>query len=110
MNNSVGEFVYKNGLLNDYLVHIDFMHVWQLAAVIFSAAGLISILFDFAIPVADRAIFAGIIISTAYALKQAVDSIRMMNALVWQAAVYEHETRGGKTLTPIDGGKANGSR
>lgn len=111
INKSIGKFIYEKGLLNDYLVHIDAMHIWQSAAVLFSGVGLITVLLDFIYPSADYVVFALTAICTMYGLKQAVDSVRVMNDLVWQAAVFEYsDNENGGQLKSIDGGKTNGSR
>jgi hypothetical protein len=78
-----------NGLLNDYILHITYMHIFEVIAVIATASGLISVLLPHIPLLLARIIFAACITLTAYAVKQAVDAVTAMNDLVWQAAFFE---------------------
>jgi hypothetical protein len=84
-----GKYVMRAGLLADYLLQITYMHIFQVAAVIFSAAGLVSILLD-SIPMwIGRSVFGITIALTMYAIKQAANAVTAMNDLVWQSAYFE---------------------
>jgi hypothetical protein len=84
-----GKYLMKNNLLNDYILHISYMHVFEVVAVVASANGLVSVLLP-NIPLwLARLIFAGCLMWTAYAVKQAITAVTAMNDLVWQAAFFE---------------------
>ena len=84
-----GKYLMKNNLLNDYILQITFMHVFEIIAVVATAIGLVSVLLPNVPLWLDKLIFAGCLTSTAYAVKQAVSAVTAMNDLVWQAAFFE---------------------
>jgi hypothetical protein len=84
-----GKYLMKNNLLNDYILHITFMHVFEIVAVVATAIGLVSVLLPNVPLWLDQLIFAGCLASTAYAVKQAVTAVTAMNDIVWQAAFFE---------------------
>lgn len=84
-----GIYLAKNNMLNSYIVHIHYMHVFQILSVLASAIGLVSILFDQVPLYIDRIIFGTALWLTLYAIKQASDAVTAMNDLVWQAAFFE---------------------
>ncbi|TXH39270.1 MAG: hypothetical protein E6Q98_01055 [Rhodospirillaceae bacterium] len=85
-------FLTKHDQLNPYLVHINFMHFVQIAAVLVSGGGLLLALFDDVHVTGQRVAFAFVISITIYAIKQAVDAVSAMNDLIWQAAYFENIT------------------
>ena len=104
----LGEYLFKNNIMNNYLVQIDFMHLFQVLAAILSGCGLVSVVADAPL-LLDRIIFAALVAATLYALKQALDAVRMMNDLVWQSALFAtHYAGGAPTLTTVPGGRADG--
>ena len=101
----IGQYLMRAELIEDYFVHIDFMHTFQIISIIMSALGIFSVVADFPMFV-DRSILALVIASTAYALKQATDSVIMMNDLVWQVAYFEsQDTENSPNLQAIKGGR-----
>ncbi|MBR1275615.1 hypothetical protein [Bradyrhizobium sp. AUGA SZCCT0283] len=84
-----GKYLMKNGLLNDYILHITYMHIFEVVAVVATANGLVSALLPNIPLLLSRLIFAGCLMWTAYAVKQAVTAVTAMNDLVWQAAFFE---------------------
>lgn len=84
-----GNYIYKAGLMNDYIVQISFMNIIKVFAISFSAIGLLSVLIENPYIIIDRIIFALVVCLTAYEIKQATDAVSAMNDLVWQANVYE---------------------
>jgi len=98
-----GRYLMKNDLLNDYILHIEFMHAGQICAVIASGVALVGVLLNNVPLLAQRAIFGLTLALTAYAIKQAVSAVTAMNDLVWQAAFYETNkpAEGGGNVTPM---------
>jgi hypothetical protein len=84
-----GAYLYEKNLLNDYLVHISFMHVAQVLSVVFCGVGLVSVLFDSVWSWLDRSIMAAVVAAIVYGLKQSLDAVTMMNDLAWNAAIFE---------------------
>jgi hypothetical protein len=84
-----GKYLMKNSLLNGYILHITFMHVFEIVAVVATAIGLVSVLLPNVPLWLDQLIFASCLASTAYAVKQAITAVGAMNDLVWQAAFFE---------------------
>ena len=84
-----GKYLMQNGLLNDYILHITFMHIFEVVAVVATAIGLVTVLLPNVPLWLDQLIFAACLSSTAYAVKQAVTAVIAMNDLVWQAAFFE---------------------
>lgn len=97
-----GRYLMRNNLLNDYILHIEFMHVGQIGAVIASGVALVAVLLNQVPLLAHRIIFGLTLMLTAYAIKQAVSAVQAMNDLVWQAAFFEtnQPTEDGK-VTPM---------
>jgi hypothetical protein len=84
-----GKYLMKNNLLNDYILHISYMHVFEIVAVVATTNGLVSVLLA-NIPLwLSKLVFAGCLMWTAYAVKQAITAVTAMNDLVWQAAFFE---------------------
>jgi len=98
-----GRYLMKNNLLNDYILHIEFMHVSQIGAVIAAGIALVAALLDNIPLIVDRVIFGATLMLTAYAIKQAVSAVTAMNDLVWQAAFYEANQAhaGSRNVTPL---------
>ena len=84
-----GKYLMKNNLLNNYILQITFMHVFEVVAVVATANGLVSVLLSNVPLWLSRLIFAGCLTWTAYAVKQAVVAVTAMNDLVWQSAFFE---------------------
>lgn len=104
LRGDLGKYMMKNQLLNPYLVHITFMHIVQISAVLVAALGLVTVIMDVVPLGADRAIFAVTIALTIYSIKQALSAVRAMNDLVWQAAFFEtHKPKEGTNVTPLRG-------
>ena len=97
-----GRYLMNNSLLNNYILHIEFMHVGQIGAVIAAGVALVVVLLDNIPLVVQRVVFGLTLMLTAYAIKQAVSAVTAMNDLVWQAAFFEtnRPTEGGN-VTPI---------
>lgn len=97
-----GKYLMRNNLLNNYILQITYMHIFQIGAVITSAVGLIAVLLD-AIPlVVSRILFGTALLFTMYAIKQAIDAVTAMNDLVWQSAFYESNRPGsGSNVVPV---------
>lgn len=89
LRDEFGEYLMRNGLLNDYILQITFMHIFQIGAVIVSAIGLVTLLLDNIPLVLSRIIFGMVVLFTMYAIKQAIDAVTAMNDLVWQSAFFE---------------------
>jgi hypothetical protein len=84
-----GKYLMKNNLLGSYILHISYMHVFQIFAGLAAVVGLVSVLIpDVPIGV-DRAVLAVSLTLTIYAIKQAFGAVAMMNDLVWQSAFFE---------------------
>ena len=62
-----GRYLMKNNLLNNYILHIEFMHVGQIGAVIAAGVALVVVLLDNIPLVAQRVIFGLTLMLTAYA-------------------------------------------
>ena len=109
ISKDIGAYIHKNGFLKDYLLQISYMHISQVMAAIFSGIGLATIVLEFKVAWVDVAVFASCITFTMYGLKQALDSVTMMNDLVWQAMTFDadekSEDKGG--LHAINGGKGD---
>lgn len=100
-----GKYLMSNNLLNDYILAITFMHIFQVGAIVISAVGLITVLVDDIPLLALRIIFGASLALTAYAIKQAIDSVTAMNDLVWQAAYFEsHRPAAGSNVVSVRGG------
>lgn len=84
-----GKYLMKSNLLGSYLLHITYMHAFQIFAALAAAVGLVSVLIDKVPLIVDRAIFAVSLALTIYAIKQAFGAVTAMNDLLWQAAYYE---------------------
>lgn len=84
-----GAYLQEKKKLNDYLVHISFMHFVQILAVVFSGVGLVSVLFNQLPLLADRTVLGLSFTFTLYGLKQALDSVTAMNDLAWHSATFE---------------------
>lgn len=105
-----GAYLIEKKLLNDYLIHISVMHWSQVAAVVMSGCALISVLIESTPEWGQRALFALMVATTIYGIKQAVDAVRTMNDLVWQAAAFETLNRrkkeGAAAFNMVQGGKS----
>lgn len=76
-------------MLNDYIVHINYMYFTEIVASVACVVGLVTVLID-VIPVwIGRVVFGVSLAFTAYALKQISSAVTAMNDLVWQAAFFE---------------------
>jgi hypothetical protein len=84
-----GKYLMRNKLLNAYILHITFMHIFQIAAVAATGGGLILVLFDGVPSIVSRIIFGMVLLFTMYAIKQAIDAVTAMNNLIWQSAFFE---------------------
>jgi len=97
-----GKYLMRNNLLNGYILQITYMHIFQIGAVIVSAAGLIAVLLDEVPLLASRIVIGFALLFTMYAIKQAVDAVTAMNDLVWQSAVYESNLpASGSNVVPV---------
>lgn len=77
------------------------MHWAQVVAVLSSGAALISVLVE-GIPLwGERGIFALAVLTTVYAIKQALNAVTAMNDLVWQAAAYERLRKRAEAGNPL---------
>lgn len=104
-----GTYLSEKNLLNNYLVHIAVQHWSQVVAVLISGVALVMVLIENVPLVVQRVTFALVIITTAYAIKQAVAAIKMMNDLAWQANVFEAwraKERNGSSLRSVPGGRS----
>lgn len=100
-----GKYLMQNNLLNDYILQITFMHIFQIGAVIMSAIGLVTILLDDLPLLLSRIVFGAALAFTMYAIKQAVDAVTAMNDLVWQSAFFESHrpVASGSNVVPVRG-------
>jgi hypothetical protein len=89
MRGEFGKYLMQNKLLNEYILHITFMHIFQIAAVAANGAGLIVLLLDGVPLIVSRIIFGAVLLFTMYAIKQAINAVTVMNDLIWQAAFFE---------------------
>lgn len=91
-----GEFcayLYKNGVLNDYIVVIDYIHYAQLVSIIASAAGLLTWLYGPTDPAYNRIAFAVMVATSIYAIKSASGAVSAMHDLIWQKSIFETHMR-----------------
>jgi hypothetical protein len=84
------KYLMRNKMLNAYILHITFMHIFQIAAVAATGGGLIVLLFDGVPLIVSRIIFGMVLLFTMYAIKQAIDAVTMMNDIIWQSAFFEN--------------------
>jgi hypothetical protein len=78
------KYLMRNKLLNGYILHITFMHIFQVAAVATTGGGLIVLLLDGIQLSVSRIIFGMVLLFTMYAIKQAIDAVTAMNDLIWK--------------------------
>lgn len=99
-----GKYLMNTRLLNPYIVHMTYMHIFQIVAIVVSGLGLVEILVEGTPAWLDRIVFAATIAFTAYSIKQAVGAVTAMNDLIWQAAYYEaNKPDADKKVVPIGG-------
>jgi hypothetical protein len=98
-----GKYLMRNNLLNNYILHITYMHIFQIGAVVASVLGLIAVLLDDVPMSVSKTVFGTAIFFTAYAIKQAVDAVTAMNDLVWQSAFFEahRPPAAGSNVVPV---------
>lgn len=89
MRGDFGRYLAKNNLLSPYIVHITYMHAFQILAALSAVIGLSLLCVDGMPILAERAILGTTLTFTIYAIKQAFGAVGVMNDLVWQAAYYE---------------------
>jgi hypothetical protein len=84
-------YLRRHGLLNTYSFFVDYIHATQVLAVLCAFATLTAcVLSD--IPIDVRRILLGFTVaSSVYAFKYALGAVRIMQDLVWYAAVFETE-------------------
>lgn len=83
-------FLRRNKLLSHYLVYVGYVHIAQILAV--ATAGLA--MFSLLLPVPTwgmRTLIAVAIGSSIYAIRQAVAASTVMQDLIWQRSVFDHE-------------------
>lgn len=78
-------------MLHKYIYLIDFVHVWQILALIVSGAALLSLLYNGMPVTAHRTIMALMLWSTAYAVRWAIGAVQVMHDVVWYRAAFERE-------------------
>lgn len=103
LRGNFGAYLANNNLLNDYLVHINFIHLFQILSICASAVGLVFVLVD-SVPLwLDRVVFGATVALTAYGIKQSVDAVTAMNDLVWLSSVYERDqqSRNGSNVAQL---------
>lgn len=91
---SFAKFLNRNGLLNDHLFFIDFVHVALVVSSLLSGCGLFSVLVEIPL-IADRITMAAVIGVTGWALIKTLSAISLMNGLIWDLAHTEDDGRGG---------------
>jgi len=82
-------FLRRKKLTAGYLFWIDYVQLTQMAAACVSAVGLVSILLDVSWVYFDRVVFALTFGLSFYAVKNAMDAMRLMHDLVWSHAEYD---------------------
>lgn len=103
-------FLKRRSLISGYLFWIDYVQYSQVAAVCISAIGLISILFDRLLTMTDRVVLSIVIGLSIYAVKNAMDAIRLMHDVVWLHAEYDQIERDAANAANVTQFPANGRR
>jgi len=82
-------YLRDRGLLSHYIFYVGWVHLWQLIAIIVSAAGLLIVLVDL-VPLFWEQIFFGLMIGiTGYAVHQASGAVTAMQDIVWYRSIFE---------------------
>jgi hypothetical protein len=82
-------FLKRRKLIGGYLFWIDYVQLSQVAAVCASATGLITILLSTVSLHGDRVIFGLVVGLSVYAVKNALDAMKLMHDLVWLHAEFD---------------------
>jgi hypothetical protein len=82
-------YLMNKGILNDYILYIDFVHVSQLSSIIISGGALLVLLCQPGNITFDRIAFGAMIFISSYAIKQAAAAVTIMHDLIWQKAIFD---------------------
>jgi hypothetical protein len=88
-----GAYLMDAGLLNDYILYIDFVQVAQIGAVLSSVGALIVLIIQRQNIIYDRVSIAVMIGLSLYAIKAATDVVTVMHDLIWQKAIYDRHSQ-----------------
>lgn len=98
-------YLQQNGMLATYMFHISYVQFAQLLAVISGGIGLVLLLCD-GIPVlVHRYVFAAILATNAYAIKEAVGAVTILYDLVWYRAIFESSQNGSDNVARFPSGR-----
>jgi hypothetical protein len=91
-------FLRKYNLMSPYIVYVEYVNITQIVAIGFSFSGMIILLFKLSDPIYNQIMFALMVASSIYAMKQASAAVTIMHDLAWQQGAFDE-------LPPADADK-----
>jgi len=82
-------YLQRNGVLQVYMFQVNYVQAAQLVAVLTSGCGLIVLLIDNVLLLANRFMLVATLATSAYAIKEAVSIVSVLHDLIWYRSIFE---------------------